>query len=376
MASKHRLFRRIAVFSSRFNVVPLLFLLLVPACSGANDHRSWLEEAVSANGPGVTALVMRDGDVVFRGAAGMANIELDVPMQPGHVLRIGSIAKQFTAAAILLLQERGTLNVTDDITQYLPDFLTRGERITIEHLLTHTSGVFNYTDLPDYWRGDLIRTDISVEALINLFANRPPRFSPGEDFSYSNSGYVLLGAIIERVSGKSYAEFMRTEIFAPLGLKDTYYGGLQIVPRRADGYAGDEDDGYHNALPISMTHPYAAGALLSTVDDLARWNAALFGGRLLSEASVRAMTTPAKLDDGSMTEYGYGLYVREREGFRVISHSGGIHGFSSSAVWLPDERVYAVVLSNLENSSTANELVWRLAKHAATCDDDCGIKGE
>lgn len=353
------------MFSSRPTALLIVLALLLPGCSGASDYAAWLDEAVPADEPGITALVMREGEVVFRGAAGLANIELGVPMQPDHVLRIGSITKQFTAAAILLLQERGELNVADDITQYLPDFLTRGERITIEHLLTHTSGLFNYTDLSDYWRGDLIRTDVSVEELIDLFANRPPRFSPGEEFSYSNSGYVLLGAIIERVSGKAYADFMRDEIFTPLGLDDTQYGGPHIVPRRASGYARGRGDEYLNALPISMTHPYATGALVSTVDDLGRWNEALFGGELLSDASVRAMTTVAELDDGSGTEYGYGLYVRMRDGLRVISHSGGIHGFSTSAVWLPDQRVYAVVLSNLENSSTANELVWRLARHAA-----------
>lgn len=352
----------------------ILLVLLVPAQSGAGDYATWIDETIPDDGPGATVLLMRDGEVLFRGAAGMANIELGVPMRPDHVLRIGSITKQFTAAAILLLQDRGKLDVSDEITKYLPKFSTQGETITIAQLLAHTSGICSFTDIPGYWRGDLIRTDVSVAEMIDLFADQPLQFSPGSEFSYSNSGYVLLGAIIERVSGMTYAEFMHSEIFEPLGLLDTRYGGQQLVPRRAAGYEIGHDEQIHNALPISMTHPYAAGALLSTVDDLGRWNAALFDGKLLSEEAVRAMTTAAKLNDGSVTEYGCGLYVRERDGFRVFSHSGGIHGFSTSAVWLPDVRVYAVVLSNLENSSKANELVWRLAHDAATCEVDCGIK--
>lgn len=354
----------------------IFIIALLPAISCGHEYASWLDELFPPDGPGATVLLRRDGETVFRGASGMANLELGVPMRPDHVLRIGSITKQFTAAAILLLEDRGMLKVSDEISRYLPDFPAQGERITIEHLLTHTSGVFNFTDLSNYWRGDLIRTDISVEKLIELFAGKPQLFSPGSDFSYSNSGYVLLGAIIEKVSGKTYAEFMQTEILAPLGLRDTQYGGRQIVARRVTGYEIDPDGRYQNALPISMTHPYAAGALLSTVDDLARWNAALMDGKLLSGQALRAMTSAARLEDGTDTEYGYGLYVRDREGLRVISHSGGIHGFSTSALWLPDERIYAVVLSNLENSSNANELIWRLARDAAGCTAESEIGAE
>lgn len=354
------------MFLARPVATLILLLLAMPACTGSDDYHSWLKKMIPADGPGATVLLMRDNEVLFRGAAGLASIELEVPMRPDHVLRIGSITKQFTAAAILLLQDRGELNVSDEITLYLPEVPTHGERITIAHLLSHTSGIFSYTDLPGYWDGNFLRTDVSVDELIGLFSDQPLQFSPGSEFSYSNSGYVLLGAIIERITGKTYAEFMHSEIFAPLGLVDTQYGGRQVVPRRAPGHAVGPDHRYVNPLPISMTHPYAAGALLSTVDDLARWNSALFTGRLLSEESVRAMTTATQLNDGTMTEYGYGLYVRERDGLRVIGHSGGIHGFSSSVLWLPDQRVYAVVLSNLENSSKANELVWRLARDAAT----------
>jgi D-alanyl-D-alanine carboxypeptidase len=356
------------VFLVRSVTTLFLLLPLMLACSTSRDYGSWLGETFPADAPGATVILVRDGKVAFRGAAGLANMELGVPMRPDHVLRIGSVTKQFTAAAVLMLQDRGQLKVTDEITRHLPEFPTQGERITIAHLLTHTSGIYSYTDLPGYWRGNLLRTDVDVGEIIGLFADQPLRFSPGSKFSYSNSGYALLGAIIERVSGKTYKEFLRTEIFVPLGLADTQHDGRQLVQRRASGYETmGSGEPYRNALPISMTHAYAAGGLLSTVDDLARWNAALFGSGLLTEASVRAMTTAVRLNDGSLTEYGYGLYVRERDGLRVIGHSGGIHGFSSSELWLPDERIYAAVLTNLENSSKANDLLWRLVQDAARC---------
>ncbi len=354
------------MFLNRAIAILLLLALSAPSCASEGDYDSWLADSFPADGPGATALLMRDGEVLFRGAVGQANLELGVPMQPDHVLRIGSITKQFTAAAILLLQEQGRLDVDDDITRYLPDFDTQGAEITIAQLLSHTSGIFSFTDIPGYWRGDLIRNDVTVDELVALFADKPMQFAPGTRFAYSNSGYTLLGLIIERVSGKSYAEFLRSEIFEPLGTNDTQYGGLHVIHRRASGYEVDRHGRYWNALPISMTHPYAAGALVSTVDDLARWTTALFGGEILSDESVREMTTPVLLTDGTDTEYGFGLYARDRDGLRVISHSGGIHGFSSSALWLPDQQIYAVVLSNLENTSQANELVWRLAQHAAT----------
>lgn len=351
--------------------IVLLILLATPLHGGGGDYSAWLDESFPGAGPGATAILVHDGDVVFRGAAGHANLELGVAMEPDHLLRIASITKQMTAAAILLLQDRGLLDVGDDVSKYLPDFPTQGATITIAQLLSHTSGVFSFTDIPGYWRGDLIRADRDVDEMIALFADAPLKFSPGSQFSYSNSGYTLLGAIVERVSGKSYADFMQSEIFEPLGMTDTQYGGRHVVPRRASGYQQTGANRYVNALPISMTHPYAAGAVISTVDDLARWNAALFDGELLSDESLRAMTTAATLNDGTKTEYGYGLYVREREGLRVIGHTGGIHGFATAAYWLPDERVFAAVLANVENTDQANALAWRLAQAAATCRDDC-----
>ncbi len=297
-----------------------------------------------AAGPGAALLVIDDGEVVYRGARGMANVELGVPLTPEHVFRLGSITKQFTAAAILLLEEEDKLSVDDPITKYLPDYPTHGHTITIEHLLTHTSGIFNYTSVPGFM-DQPVRLDLTTDELVESFESLPMDFAPGERFSYSNSGYVLLGAIIEAVSGQSYAEFIRERIFEPLGMEDSHYGGHQIIPKRVSGYTA-EGDGYVNAGYISMTQPHAAGSLLSTVDDLARWNAALAAGELISEESYERMTTPFTLKDGEATTYGYGFSLITLRGHRAIAHGGGIHGFNTFAARLPEEGIYVAALSN------------------------------
>ncbi|MEE4145891.1 MAG: serine hydrolase [Halieaceae bacterium] len=335
--------------------------------SASPDYQQWLDEAYPADGPGAAVIVVRDNEVLFRSAAGMADMELGVPLTPANVFRIGSITKQFTAAGILLLEEQGKLSVSDNINKYLPDYPTQGHTIKIENLLSHTSGIFNYTDIPGYFDGAAIRKDVTTEELIAVFANLPMNFAPGEAYSYSNSGYVLLGAIIEKVSGQTYAEFMQTAIFDKLGLKHSYHGGPQIILNRAHGYQGEAGD-YSNAAYLSMTQPHGAGALLSTVDDLAQWSNALFGGELLSKESLKKMTTDFELNNGEHAGYGFGLGVRERFGEREIAHNGGIHGFSTSGIWLPKQKIYAAVLSNHADSGSPDFLAARMAFDAAGAD--------
>lgn len=330
-------------------------------------YKQWLEQAYPPDGPGAAAIVVKDEKVVFRGASGMADMELGVPLSADHVFRIGSITKQFTAAAVLLLVDQGKVSVTDNINQYLPDYPTHGHTITIENLLTHTSGVFNYTSIPGYFNGPEIRKDVSTDELIQVFADLPMDFSPGEEFRYSNSGYVLLGAIIEKVSGQSYAEFMQTTIFDELGLENTYYGGLQLIPNRARGYQGSVGK-YSNAGYLSMTQPHGAGALLSTVDDLAKWTMALFNGDVVSATSLEKMTMDYKLNNGDLARYGYGFGLGERFGAREIAHNGGIHGFATSGIWLPDHKVYVAVLSNNPGSRSQDFLAARMAFDAAGID--------
>lgn len=335
----------------------LVALTLVPPSNAVEEDdddlarqiETFLAGVYSDEEPGAAIIVTREGEVAYRGAFGMANIELGVPLEPEMVFRLGSITKQFTAAAILLLEEAGKLAVSDSITDYLPAYPTNGHTITIEHLLTHTSGIYSYTNIPGYME-TTVRQDMTVEEIIDEFKDQPMQFSPGERWAYSNSGYILLGAIIEKASGTSYVEFLQERIFEPLGLERTSYGGPQIVPNRVAGYDSD-GKGLRNAFPLSMTQPYAAGSLLSTVDDLARWDAALFGGLLLNPTSLGKMTTAATLNDGSSANYGYGLATTDLRGLPALTHGGGIFGFRTLGIHIPGREVYVAVLSN----STAHE---------------------
>ena len=244
----------------------------------------------------------------------------------------------------MLLEERGELSVDDPITKYLPDYPVHGHEITIEHLLTHTSGIRSYTAIPGYMANP-VRADLTMDELVDVFQGLPMDFAPGTQWRYNNSGYVLAGAIIERVSGKSYADFIQENIFTPLKMTGSHYGGHQIIPKRVAGYQRDAA-GYQNAAYVSMTQPHAAGSLLSTVDDMGRWDRALTSNALLTPASYEKMTTPYVLSDGTATGYGYGFMVGDLRGRLAVQHGGGIHGFSTYAIRLPQERIYVVILSN------------------------------
>ncbi|HET9529584.1 MAG TPA: serine hydrolase domain-containing protein [Blastocatellia bacterium] len=298
--------------------------------------------------PGAAVIVVKDGKEVLRKGYGMADMELGVRIEPDMIFRLGSITKQFTAVAILMLAGQGKLSLSDEITKYLPDYPTRDHKITIEHLLTHTSGIKSYTSIPE-WR-PMWRKDVTLKEIIDLFKDKPMDFAPGEQWRYNNSGYVLLGAIIEKVSGQSYKDFIEKNIFAPLGMKRSFYDDTQrIVPRRVSGYAKNKDE-FVNAEYLSMSWPYAAGSLMSTVDDLAIWDAALYTEKLVKQESLKRAWTPYTLSDGKPTKYGYGWGISSIDGHRVISHGGGIHGFSTDGLRLPDDRVYVAILTNRQLS--------------------------
>lgn len=316
-----------------------------PAVAAASAIDAALAAEFKPGEPGAAVLVMKDGKPLFRKAYGMANIEKGVALEPQMVFRIGSLTKQFTAVAILMLAEQGKLSVSDDIRKTLPDFPTRGKKITIEHLLTHTSGIPNYTDPPEYMGN--MHKDRTVSEMIDTFRNEPLQFEPGERFAYSNSGYFLLGAIIEKVSGMSYADFVARNIFEPLGMKDTAYEGHErSAARRIEGYGRAPTGGYVVARPVSMTQPYAAGSLMSTVDDLGRWDAAITAGKLLKAESWKKAFTPYTLNNGQKSTYAYGWGVRKFRDSEIIEHSGGINGFITYAMRVPGERLYVAVLMN------------------------------
>ncbi len=345
-----------------------------------------LTEAYPATEPGAAVLVRDHGKVVLRKGYGLASVELGVPIVPEHVFEIGSVTKQFTAASILLLAERGKLSLSDPITRFLPDFPTHGETITIEQLLTHTSGVPSYTEMPEWvprWREDM-----SVDTLIGIFRGKPLDFKPGERWSYSNSGFVLLGAVIEKASGKSYEDFVEQEIFAKLGMTHSRYGHQEeVVPGRADGY-GKNGAELQRAPYLSLTQPYAAGSLLSNVDDLARWLDALrppaasagaasapaasadaASSALLSADSRQRMFTPEILHggalDGVSTRYGFGYGVGTVAKHRALEHSGGIFGYVCDVLTLPDDGLQVIVLSNnAAGKVDPTALVHRIASKA------------
>ena len=308
-----------------------------------------LEKTYKPNEPGAAVIVVRDGKVVLRKGYGKANMELGVPVEPDMIFRTGSITKQFTAAAILMLAEQGKLSLDDDVIKFLPDYPTKGQKITIEHLLTHTSGIKSYTSMPEWL--PLWRKDMQISELIGVFKDQPMDFAPGERWAYNNSAYVLLGAVIEKASGQSYADFIEKNIFAPLGMKNSFYDDTaRLIPRRVAGYSKGKD-GFINAAYLSMTQPHAAGSLVSSVDDLALWDAALYTEKLLKQESLKRAWTTSKLNNGKATNYGYGWSISSYEGHPVIEHSGGIPGFASYAIRMPNDRVYVAALTNRDFES-------------------------
>jgi len=285
-------------------------------------------------------LVAKDGQLVYRKAFGYADHELDVKNRTHMKFQIGSITKQFTAVCIMLLVEEGKLKLDDPITKYLPDYPANpGNRITIHHLLSHTSGIPNYTAMLEVWERRAL--EISVEDLIATFKDKPLEFEPGEDWSYSNSGYIVLGAIIEAVSGMIYEDFVETRIFEKLGMENSGYDHREeIIEDRAKGYYVGDDGKLRNASFVHMSVPYSAGALYSTIGDMLIWDKALYGTDLLSEKSLNKIFTPV------MNDYGYGFMIQDVFDRRLIWHNGGIDGFVSTFNRWVDEKVTVIVLAN------------------------------
>jgi CubicO group peptidase (beta-lactamase class C family) len=290
-----------------------------------------------------SVLVARGDQVLLSKGYGSANLEWNVPNSPATKFRLGSVTKQFTAASILLLEERGKLKTDDPVKKFVPDAPAAWDKITIFHLLTHTSGIANFTSFPDYPSQEPFAT--TPEKLVARFRDKPLDFEPGDKWSYSNSGYVLLGYILEKASGQSYEKFLQENIFTPLGMKDSGYdSNSAIIPRRAAGYAPGKD-GPVNAGFVHMSIPFSAGALYSTTEDLLRWEHGLLGGKLLSAASLARMTTPVKND------YAFGLTVRTVNGHKVIEHGGGIEGFNTELAYYPDDKLTVVVLGNVSGAA-------------------------
>ncbi len=294
--------------------------------------------------PGAAVIVRRNGQTLFRKGYGLANLELGVPVAPDMVFRLGSITKQFTSVAVLLLAQEGKIGLQDEITKFLPDYPTQGRKITIEHLLTHTSGIRSYTDMAEWL--PLWRKDFTVKELIDLFKDQPMSFEPGRSWSYNNSAYVLLGAVIEKASGLTYERFVEERLFKPLGMTSSCYDSPdRIIPRRVAGYQAGAQ-GFVNAPYLSMTQPYAAGSLASTVDDLAAWNDAVFGGKVVGKDWLDKAWTPYQLANGESSGYGYGWFIADFAGHRSIEHGGGINGFTTYEMTFPEDGLFIAILTN------------------------------
>jgi CubicO group peptidase (beta-lactamase class C family) len=322
---------------SRFSAV----LLAAASCLAQNGGRmdEIVKSFVADHQFMGSVLVARGNEVLFSQGYGYANLEWDIPNAPNTKFRLGSITKQFTAASILLLEERGKLSVASPVKKYLPDAPAAWDQITVFHLLTHTSGIPNFTDFLDYRKREPFAT--TSEQLIARFQDRPLEFEPGQKWKYSNSGYVVLTRLIEKITGDSYEKFIQENIFTPLGMKDSGYdSNSAVIAHRAAGYVRAKD-AFENAGFIHMSVPQGAGALYSTTQDLWKWTQGLFGGKLLSPASLDKMTTPFKND------YAFGLVVRSANGHKEIGHGGGIEGFNTALAYYPEDKLTVVVLGNV-----------------------------
>ena len=330
----------------------LFFLVLTAAAQDLTGRFDDIARARADAGQFIGNVLIAKGDkAIFEKSYGLANMEWNVPNTVDGKFRIGSVTKQFTAACILLLEERAKLKTDDAVSKYVPNAPAAWAKISIDHLLTHTSGIPNFTSFPEYQRFQTEPT--TPEKLLAFFRDKPLEFEPGSKWNYSNSGYEVLGYIIEKVTGQSYQQFLQENIFKPLEMKDSGYdSNSRVIPHHAYGYTpgpqGITDAGY-----VDMTVPYAAGGLYSTTGDLLKWQNGLYGGRVLTPASLEKMTRPFRND------YGCGLFISTVNGHKRMEHGGGIQGFNSELVYWPDEKMTIVVLANLNGngpSSIAQDL--------------------
>ena len=341
--------------------------MLAPAAAGADDRGALLERIdglvsdsmEATQTPGISVAVQYRGEMILARGYGLADVENRVPATEHTVYRIGSVTKQFTAAAVMKLVEDGKVALDDPMTKYFPDYPVGPFHITVGQLLDHTSGIKGYTEMPGFWEKG--RLDLSHEQMIELFSTVPYEFEPGDRYQYNNSGYYLAGLLVEKASGKSYAEYLEETFFRPLGMRESHYlYNDPIVPNRAEGYRV-EDGVLLNDQPLSMHLPFAAGALGSSVLDLVRWMVALGAGDVVGPDGLEAMTTRRRLPRGEEIGYGLGLFVGEMAGHRLIEHAGGINGFLSQLAWYPDDDLIVAVLAN-SGSAEPGPLQARIAR--------------
>jgi len=339
-----------------FNTINLcilftLFFTLSQAQSLESKIDKILRTQFKTNETGVSALVAKDGNVIYRKAFGKADLELDVNMTSKNVFEVGSITKQFTSVAILMLLEEGKLSLDDEITKFIPTYPTNGKKITIHHLLTHTSGIKSYTSMQRF--GEVMTIDEMPLKFIDFFKNEPMDFDPGEKYLYNNSGYFILGYIVEKVSGISYPKFIQERIFDAIDMKSSYYGShKKLIKNRASGYQKGAE--FSNAQYISLTLPYAAGSIMSNVDDMLKWQTAITNNVFLKKATIDKAFTNYTLINGDKINYGYGWSINEINDVSTIEHGGAIPGYLSMGVFVPSKNIYVILFSNCGCQSPTN----------------------
>jgi len=302
-------------------------------------------------GPGGAFMVARKGEVIYQKAFGKANLELGVDLTAESVFQLGSMTKQFTAVAVLLLEQQDKLKVTDPISKYIKDY-PGGDKITIHQLLTHTSGIKDFTKMKEL--AGIAQKEMTPKMMVSFFKDEPVDFAPGAHFEYNNSGYVLLGYLIELISGEAYAGFIQQHIFDPLGMAHSYYASdRKVIYNRAYGYQKKEN-GYVNKTVINFSVPFASGSLMSTLADLLKWQNALNQNKLLNANETQQAFSRYKLNNGELFNYGYGWHIKDMGGLPVRAHGGSIFGFKSMGVYVPVQDIYVVGLTNCDcNSPTA-----------------------
>jgi CubicO group peptidase (beta-lactamase class C family) len=312
--------------------------------------------------PGIALGVMRQGLIIKASGYGLANVELTVPVTPETIFQTGSVGKQFTATAVMMLVEAGKVRLEDSITKYFPEAAAAWHGITVRQLLTHTSGIADYGGEEDTMGKGVLnfRLDYTEDQLIQKFEALPLDFQPGAKWKYSNTGYVILGVLIHRVTGQFYGDFLQERVFKPLGMTATrIISEADIIPHRSAGYRLVKGVLKNQDWVSPSLNTTADGALYTNIIDLAKWDAALYGERLLTRASLDRMWTPVRLIDGSTYPYGFGWGVTQVNGHRLLTHSGAWQGFTMTISRYVDDRLSVVVLTNLDEDNAHPERIAR-----------------
>ena len=347
-------------------VIALLFVTGVLAQAREGDPTSAQVDIVveaqrkAQKIPGVSLAVCHDGKIVKASGYGVANVEWHIPVTPETIFQTGSVGKQFTATAVMMLVEEGKLGLDDKIAKFIPEAPVTWNDVTVRSVLTHTSGIADYGGEEDTMGKGVInfRKDYTEEELVQVFAKMPKDFPAGEKWGYSNTGYVLLGVIIHRVTGKFYGDFLQDRIFKPLGMTSTrIISEADIVSRRSSGYRLVNGELKNQEWVSPTLNTTADGALYTNVLDLAKWDSALYTTKLIKRSSLDAMWTPARLTSGKTYPYGFGWDLASKKGHRAVSHDGAWQGFTMSMSRYLDERLTVIVMTNLDSDNSTPEKI-------------------